>query len=101
MITRLTSPRWHDVLLELRKSPDKERYCERLNRRVKASLTQVREIVRLLAQHDLIAIMPANKIKYLLLTDRGISVSGLLFEIRSVLGNSIQPRSTHFRSHDI
>jgi len=87
MTASLHSPLWHEVLLAIRKSPERERYSERLNRRVQISLTRVRDLVKLLAIHDLVRFKPTKKIKYIELTEKGVRVSSLLFEMRSELGS--------------
>jgi len=87
MISRLSLPRWHDVLLEIHKARDNSRYCEKLNRRVQASLTHMREIVRLLADHHLIEIVPNGKTKALVLTEKGKTVALLILSIKSELSS--------------
>ena len=68
MDQQLTIPKWNDVLVELNKSPESQRYSEKLNKKVKTSRSHIREIVKLLALHKLILIIPTNKIKKLKLT---------------------------------
>jgi len=76
-------------LLEIYRTEDRNRYCEKLNRRIKASLTHIREIVRLLAKHSLIQIKPNHKIKRLALTERGKRVAALLQEIKLELDKTM------------
>ena len=87
MICFLTMPRWHDVLLEIYKSREQDRYCEKLNRAVKASRTHIREIVKLLAHHNLIKIEPTVKTKRLCLTEKGKRVAGSIIEIKAELNH--------------
>ncbi len=86
MITYLTMPRWHDVLLEIYKARERDCYCERLNRRVRASLTHVREIVRLLADNGLIEILPGARTKRIALTEKGRRIAASILDLRSELG---------------
>ena len=85
MISRLSLPRWHDVLLEIYKARETNRYCEKLNRKLQASLNHVREIVRLLADHNLIRIRLRRKVKQLLLTEKGARVALWVMNIKSEL----------------
>ena len=87
MICFLTMPRWHDVLLQIYKSPDRERYCEKLNRAVKASRTHIREIVKLLARYNLIEVQPTKKTKRLCLTEKGRKVASFIMEIKAELNH--------------
>ena len=85
MISRLSLPKWHDVLLAIYKARDSNRYCEKLNRKLQSSLTHVREIVRLLADHNLVAIQASQKVKQLDLTDKGRKVALWIMNIKSEL----------------
>ncbi len=76
-------PRWSDVLVEIYKRAEFHRYCEKLNRGVKGSLSHLREIVKLLEKHDLIEIVPTRKIKRINLTERGKRVSISILNIKS------------------
>lgn len=78
-------PRWSDVLLEIYKSPAHRRYCQRLNRRVKASMNHLRSIVRILEQDKLVEIVPTRKIKKIFLTQKGRRIAILFLKIRQEL----------------
>ena len=86
MICNLRIPRWHDVLLEIYKNTEKMSYCEKLNRRIKASLTHLREIVKLLAKHKLIKIVPSKKINLLAITEKGKRVASSILHLKTELG---------------
>lgn len=86
MMYILRIPRWNDVLVELHRAQDRHSYCERLNRRIKASLTHVREIVKMLVRHRLVKVQPMKKIKHLALTDKGKRVAGSIIHIKTELG---------------
>ncbi len=81
----LRLPKWNDVLLEIYRSPEKYRYCEKLNRSVKASLTHLREILHLLAANNLIEFIPSSKIKRIALTEKGKLVALLVMDVRTAL----------------
>ena len=85
MIYSLRLPRWNDVLLAIYRCRDNSRYCEKLNRKVKASRTHLREIVKLLARQRLIRIVPGTKVKLLQLTSKGRRIAACILEIRSEL----------------
>jgi predicted transcriptional regulator len=52
---------------------------------LKASLTQIREIVKQLESHDLIEIQKRHKIKHLVLTERGRRIAASLQEVKCEL----------------
>ena len=85
MMSTLRMPRWNDVLVEIHKSQEKHRYCEKLNRNIKVSRSHIREIVKLLALNNLIEIIPTNKIKKLELTKKGQKVTIAIQTIKSEL----------------
>jgi predicted transcriptional regulator len=85
MISSLTMPRWNDVLLAMYKSREDCRYCEKLNRTVRASRTHIREIIRAMARHGLIEIIESSKIKRLELTEKGKKIAAYVLGIRSEL----------------
>ena len=78
-------PRWNDVLVEIHRSQERNRYCEKLNRSVKGSRSHIREIVKLLARYNLIEIRAAKKIKKLALTEKGEKVTLSILQIKSEL----------------
>ncbi len=67
----LRMPKWNDILLKIHSSSEKSRYCEKLNKKIKGSRSYLRTVVRLLAQHRFIEIIPASKIKKLVITEKG------------------------------
>ncbi len=90
MNSDLRLPRWNHVLLEIYRCQDKPSYSQKLNRRLKASLTHIREIVKQLEEHDLIEIQPMHKIKCLVLTDRGRRIATSLQEVKCELNGTFQ-----------
>ena len=85
MTPSLRMPRWGDVLVEIYKSEERYRYCEKLNRGVKGSRSHIREIVKLLEECNLIEIIPTKKIRKLALTEKGHKVTLAILTIRSEL----------------
>jgi predicted transcriptional regulator len=77
------------VLLEISQSPEQARYCERLNRKLKTSLTHLRGISRQLEIHQLIEIEKGNKIKHLILTEKGRRIAESLSNIKFELKRSL------------
>ena len=86
MTCSLYLPRWNDVLVEIYGSDNGNRYCQKLNRGVKGSLTHLREVVRLLEKYELIEIVPTKKIKQINLTEKGkracINIMNLKSELK-------------------
>jgi Mn-dependent DtxR family transcriptional regulator len=75
-------PRWSDVLIEIYKSQESKRYCQRLNRRIQGSLTHLREVVRWLAQNNLVIITPTSKVKQLALTEKGERIAQYIIRMK-------------------
>ena len=86
MTCSLYLPRWNDVLVEIFNEVNGNRYCQKLNRRVKGSLTHLRGVVRLLEKFGLVKIVPTKKIKQIILTEKGrracINIMNLKSELK-------------------
>ena len=85
MKDKLRLPQWNAVLLAIYRSQESQRYCQRLSRKVRGSLTHLRNIVKRLASHDLVRIVPQQKIKFINLTRKGEQVASSIMRIKSVL----------------
>lgn len=85
MKEKLRLPQWNAVLLAIYRSQEDHRYCQRLNRKVRGSLTHLRNIVNRLARHKLIRVIPGSKINQINLTKKGEQVATSIIRIRSVL----------------
>lgn len=85
MKERLRFPQWHTVLLAIYRSQESHRYCQRLNRKVRGSLTHLRIIVSRLARHKLVKVVPRRKINLINLTKKGEQVASSIMRLRSVL----------------
>ena len=83
MTCSLYLPRWNDVLVEIYGAANENRYCQKLNRGVKGSLTHLREVVRLLERYELIEIVPTKKIKQINLTEKGRRVCIHIINLKS------------------
>jgi len=81
----LNLPKWGDVLVEIYKAREHNRYCQRINREVKASINHLRAIVKMLEGAKLIEIVPTKKIKRINLTEKGESVATSIMKIKSEL----------------
>jgi len=81
----LKLPRWNEVLVKILRNRNKVCYCERLNRSIQGSRTYLREIIRILANNNLIEIRPTKKIKKLFLTDKGKRVAIHISNLRTEL----------------
>ena len=78
-------PKWSEILVEIYKAPERSRYCQKINREVKASLNHLRTIVRLLEEAKLIEIIPTRKIKKIIMTEKGKKVVVCILNIKSEL----------------
>jgi len=85
MSSSLYLPVWIDVLVQLYKAPDYKRYCQRMNRDVKTSMTHLRAVVRRLAEKNLVEIVPTKKIKRIIMTDKGKRIAVAVQNIKSEL----------------
>jgi len=83
MSCSLYLPKWHEVLAQLYKTPDKYRYSQKLNIGIRGSLTHLRHVVRLLEANKLVEIIPTKKIKRIHLTEKGKNVAKAILEIKS------------------
>lgn len=89
---RLRMPKWNHVLLEIHRSREHQRYCERLNRTVKCSMTHLRDVVKHLERHGLIEFKPASKVKHIEITDKGKRVIYCIMQMKSELKNLTSDR---------
>ena len=81
----LKLPRWNEILIEIYKSQDRNNYCEKINRNIKGSLTYLREVVKLFAENNLIEISSENKIKRLIMTEKGKVITSALMIVKTEL----------------
>jgi len=75
MTTSCTLPLWAHVLVAIHNSPEKVRYCEKLNRKVQASRSHIRTIVGLLKERGMITIANAGKTRRISLTESGTKLA--------------------------
>lgn len=85
MVELLHLPKWSDVLIEIYKAPEYKRYCQKINREVKASMNHLRTIVKLLAKEKLIEIIPTHKIHKINMTEKGERIVVCILNIKSEL----------------
>ena len=78
-------PRWFTVLIEIYQAPDYMRYCQRLNREVKASINYLRAIVKLLEEKNLVEIIPTKNIHRIDVTEKGKRIAANILNITSEL----------------
>lgn len=81
----LRLPRWNDVLIAIYKAQQRKPYCQRLNREIRGSLTHLREIVKALADFQLIEVYQGKKTKHIMLTEKGRQVAENLLQIKDYL----------------
>lgn len=85
MPEHLRLPRWNDVLIAIYKAQQRKPYCQRLNREIHGSLTHLREIVKTLAEQQLIEVYNGKKTKHIMLTEKGRQVTESLLNIKEHL----------------
>lgn len=85
MIQFIRLPRWQAVLIAIYGSRERDRYAERLYRRLNTSRSHVREIVKKLAIQSLIEISSARKTKLLTLTKKGERMAVSLMNLNAEL----------------
>lgn len=76
------------MLVEIHKQHSRICYSEKLNRSIKGSLTYLREVIKALEDQKLIEIVPESRIKRLVLTDSGLTVSDSVQQIWERLKNA-------------
>lgn len=83
MVELLYLPKWSKIITEIYKTPEHYRYCQKINRGVKASLNHLRTVIKLLETAQLIEIVPTKKIKRINLTEKGKRVAVYILNIES------------------
>ena len=88
MIQNLRLPRWNDILVEIHRNQQRENYCKNLIRRVRGSLTHISDTVAILAERGLVEIDGSQKIKRIVLTEKGKKVAESIMIIRSEMNKN-------------
>ena len=83
MVRKIRIPRWQHILLVIYKSPERERYGERLNRIVQGSRTHLRVVLQGLVREGLITMKVRKNKKPVILTEKGERMAIALMELRS------------------
>ncbi len=65
--------------------PDRERYCQKLYRRLKMNSSHVRTMIHHLERLCLIKRVPDQRIRYIRLTERGLALAELALRMKLVL----------------
>lgn len=90
MMNILTLPKWSDVLLGIYKTPESNRYCQKITVKVNSTINHIRAIVKVLEIEGLIEIKPTKKIKLIYLTEKGKEVAIALINIKTAInGNKL------------
>ncbi len=69
----------------LHNMPDRERYCQRLYRKLKMNSSHVRTMIHHLERLCLIERVPDQRIRYIRLTERGLALAELALRMKLVL----------------
>ena len=78
-------PKWIEVIAMLYNMPDRERYCQRLYRKLRMNSSHVRTMIHHLERFCLIERIPEKRIRYITLTEKGIALAELALRMKSVL----------------
>ena len=78
-------PKWTELLVAIYNSPEDQRYCGKLHRRTGITMRHIRSLVDSLERMGIIVKEGKDKIKYIRLTDSGISLAEALMEIYPAL----------------
>lgn len=85
MAEDLRLPKWNEILIAIYKAQQRKPYAQKLNREIKGSLTHLREVVKALADFQLIEIYEGKKAKQIVLTEKGRQVAEKLISVREYL----------------
>ncbi len=87
MIQRLKLPRWNEILIEIYKNKNNNKYSQKLNRNIKGSLSHLRAIVKKLEKRNIIKVTPNKNQKDLELTEKGEKIAIAVLTIKTALHN--------------
>lgn len=78
-------PKWVQVMVTLHNMPHKERYCQKLYRKLRMNSSHVRTMIQNLEKLGLINRVSDSKIRHIALTEKGIAIAELAIRMKSVL----------------
>ena len=78
-------PKWTELLVALYNTPKEQRYCGKLHRRTGITIRHIRDLLNSLERMGIISRQGKGKIRYIQLTDAGISLAEALLEIYPAL----------------
>ena len=78
-------PKWIDFIAALYSVSDKERYCQRLYRRLKMNHSHVRKMIHHLERCCLIERVPERRIQYIVLTGKGMALAESALRMKSAM----------------
>ena len=78
-------PKWTELIVILYNTPPEQRYCGKLHRRTGMTIRHLRSLVKSLERMGIVARAGEGKIKYIQLTDSGVSLAEALLEIYPTL----------------
>jgi predicted transcriptional regulator len=78
-------PKWTELVVILYNTPPKQRYCEKIHRRTGMTIRHLRSLVNGLERMGIVIKEDEGKIKYIRLTDSGVSLAEALLEIYPAL----------------
>ena len=78
-------PNWIEVIVMLHNMPERERYYQRLYRKLGMNSSHVRTMIYRLEERCLIKRIPQKKIRYIMLTESGSALAELALRMKSVL----------------
>ncbi len=87
MIQRLKLPRWNEILIEIYKNSSSNKYSQKLNRKIKGSLSHLRAIMKKLEKKNIIIRTPHKNQKNIELTEKGEKIAIAVLTIKTALHN--------------
>ena len=94
MSKKIYLPKWTELLVALYNTPEEQRYCEKLHRKIGITIRHLRSLIADLEQMNILTRQGNNKIKYIQLTETGAQLAESFLEIYPTLK---QQNSTPFR----
>jgi predicted transcriptional regulator len=79
--------RWKEVLVAIQELPERERYYQRICKKVSIAPSHVRNILPWLELHGLIRMKKSTKIKYIIITQKGETVIADIMKLKKDMKN--------------
>lgn len=78
-------PNWIEVIVTLHNMPDREKYCQKLYRKLDMNSSHVRTMIHHLERLCLIKRVPIRNTRHITLTEKGSALAELALRMKCVL----------------